>query len=361
MVILKKIAEKKEKERRKQKSERVAALSVILMIVISIIPLYSKKLGALPELDKPDEMLVNNGQLIISDETVKVHLYALKELKYLKQVTRKGEGPGECFFRPRFWVGPDFICLHNPGKCMFFSRNGEYKRELRITGKDMGTAVPIGRNYLVERFGRKPGKSVYYKDLSIETYSKEKGFQCKKLIYHHEHPPRQRKGGKFSHTIPREYVDFIIVNDKVLVADSMWGLFAEIYDREGNRISQIKPHIEKIKVTEKFKTNVLETFKKNSQWAQFKQMYYLVFPEYFPAIFKFSVDKGKIYFMTYNQKQDKREIIITDWQGNLLKRTFVPWPEDEIQLNYSIENDKYYYLLENEDTGEWELHMEEIK
>lgn len=333
----------------------------IMIVVIFIIPVYSKKLGALPELEKPNEMLVNNGQLIISDKKIKVHLYSLKDLKYLKQITRKGEGPGECRFIPLFWVGQDYIYLFNPGKCMFFSRNGEYKKEFRIPEKNISLIAPFGKDYVVQRHGKNPRKNMYTSEISVESYSKEKGLQYKKLIFYNEYPPREKKGGKIANPYPREFFGFIIFNEKVLVADSKWGLFAEIYNYDGNRISQINLDIEKTKVTEKFKADFWEIVKQSNQWAQVKEFYYIDFPEYFPAIYKVEVDKGKIYFVTYKQNQNKREIIITDWQGNLLKRTYVPWGENTILKYFSIENDKFYYLDQNEDTEDWELHMEEIK
>ena len=102
-------------------------IAIVLIILLSItgIPAYPKKLTSLLEVSKPNDMIVNNGQLIISDWTVKVHLYSLKGFKYLKQDTRKGEGPGECQNIPRFWVGPEYIFLYYIGKCILFSREGE--------------------------------------------------------------------------------------------------------------------------------------------------------------------------------------------------------------------------------------------
>jgi hypothetical protein len=89
--------------------------------------------------------------------------------------------------------------------------------------------------------------------------------------------------------------------------------------------------------------------------------YNFYFPEYFPGFYRFAVDKGKVYFLTYNRKGDQRELIVTDFNGKVLKQSYVPWVENEVYTNFSISNDMFYYIMENDETEEWELHVTDIK
>jgi hypothetical protein len=74
---------------------------------------------------------------------------------------------------------------------------------------------------------------------------------------------------------------------------------------------------------------------------------------------------GKIYVQTYKQKGSLSEFFVFDFKGNLMKKVFLPTASRyKVKLNHEIAftfyNNKYYYLKENLDAEEWELHMEEV-
>jgi hypothetical protein len=74
------------------------------------------------------------------------------------------------------------------------------------------------------------------------------------------------------------------------------------------------------------------------------------------------------YVQTYKAKENKEEYVIMDLKGNIIKRVYIQ-KFDNVTLTgkmlgtklHTIYNDKLYYLVENEDEEEWELHVEEIK
>ena len=109
----------------------------IAVLFLCLNPVYAKKLVDLPEVGSPLDMVVDNGQLFVSDREVKVHVYSLKDFKYQGSISRKGEGPGECKAVPFYNVGPDYIFLYSLGKGIFFSRDGKLKREVKIPSKDL--------------------------------------------------------------------------------------------------------------------------------------------------------------------------------------------------------------------------------
>jgi hypothetical protein len=85
------------------------------------------------------------------------------------------------------------------------------------------------------------------------------------------------------------------------------------------------------------------------------------FPRYFP-IQSFQVDDGKIYVQTFKLVRGKSEFYIFDLGGNLLRKVMVPFRGSELLCAYpfTIAQGKIYQLIENDDTEEWELHINKI-
>jgi hypothetical protein len=345
-------------------AQRVTRIFLVFLTIIFffINPLYSKRLAVLPEVDKPQNMIVDNGQLFISDQTVKVHVYSMKDFKYQVRISRQGQGPGECEYIPSFRVGPDYIFLYSLGKGILFSRDGNLKRELRIPRKGTESVAPLGEDFVCQTWGKSKRDDHNYYDISIYSYNDEQGLEYKKILYYFDLPPNKRRGGKWDYHIFRENNDYVIYDNKVFVGDSTRGIFVEVFDNQGNKINQIKLDVNEIKLTAEYKKHLMNILKQNPEWDMATSIYNIVLPDYFPAFYRFSVDNGKVYFLTHKLKSDnQREVIITNLKGNLLKRTYVPWIKDEFHIQYAIENDKFYYILANETTEDWELHVEEIK
>jgi hypothetical protein len=62
------------------------------------------------------------------------------------------------------------------------------------------------------------------------------------------------------------------------------------------------------------------------------------------------------------------EYVVMDLKGNIIKRIYLPRVDNVPFMSkiigaklHTIYNDKFYYLLENEDEKKWELYVEEIK
>jgi hypothetical protein len=338
----------------------------ILLIGVTLLffnQAYAKKMSVLAEVGSPQDMVVDNGQLIITDRTDKVHAYSLKDFKYQGLISRRGEGPGEIRITPFLTVSPGYIFLYSLGKGIFFSRDGKLIREFRIPQVGTHSVAPLGEDFVCKKWEKNKRNGGNYYDLSIYSYTGEEKLKFKKMLYYFDAPPRKRSGGKWDYDVVKEYNDYIIYDNKVFVGDSTKGLFIAVFDNQGNEINQIKLDTEKIKVTDQYKNKLSNMIKKDPLWRSHGEgMYNLVFPEYFPAFYRFSVDNGKVYFLTYKLKDDnQREVIITDLKGNLLKRSHVPWIENELRIDYSIENDKFYYIIVNEETEDWEIHVEEIR
>ena len=98
-----------------------------------------------------------------------------------------------------------------------------------------------------------------------------------------------------------------------------------------------------------------------------KKIFIFEFPDYFPAIQNFEISDNKIYVQTSKIRDNKDEYIIMDLKGNILNKTFLTRYKKPSILSRLfgaklsvIKNEKIYYLKENEEKEEWELHVEEI-
>ncbi|MCK4766523.1 MAG: hypothetical protein KAW12_30290 [Candidatus Aminicenantes bacterium] len=332
-------------------------VAVILMASLT----QAKKLADLPEVEKPFSIVVDKGQLFVSDHTVTLHIYSMKDFKYTKQVSQKGEGPGEFRHTPFFAVYPDDFFVYTGGKCMYFSRKGDYKKEFKINSMGVKMISPLGKNFVVNRRGVNQKTGYHFSKFILYTYTEEKGIEYKGLLYYIE-PRKVTNRKKPDYPVISPWFYFIVHEDKVFIGDPSRGLFVQVFDSEGSEIGTIQNlEVPRRKITAQYKKKHMDKMKKSRHFNTVNNMYNIVFPEYFPDFYRFGVNNGKIYFLTYNQKDDLREIYITDFTGKMLKKTYVPFVENDVHMHFSIVDDKFYYIMENEETEMWELHMVEIK
>lgn len=71
---------------------------------------------------------------------------------------------------------------------------------------------------------------------------------------------------------------------------------------------------------------------------------------------------NKVYIRTYREVKGESEFFIFTIEGKLLKRVMLPVEEKDALESYpfTIKDGKFYQLVENEQTEEWELHMVDI-
>jgi len=326
------------------------------------------KVGNLPEVSVPIFIAVDNNQVYISDDQASVHFYSLKgsALTYQKQVAHRGEGPQECPRSPLIVLNKEHLYLYPFDKCLFFSRSGNYLKEFRLNSRVFKFVVPVGDKFAAKKVSTtKNGENFF--EVSICSLSKDRSLEHNKLLYIYYWEKNIRKGNKYSYNPFPNNLFYHVYDNMVFIGDSSRGLFVEIYGANGNKINQVKLDVERIEVTSEIKTATEEEFKNSPYWGQFNSIYHMIFPEYYPAFYRFAVDDGKIYFITYNKKnplnpKDKsREIIIADWKGKLLKRTFITIDNRSDYDPFYINKGKFYYVVDNVETEEWELHAEDIK
>lgn len=348
------------------KLRKFIRLIILFVFVWESGVIFAKKVMTLPGLADPFVLAVSEGKVYVSDsKKVKVFIYSLKDLKLFKELLKKGIGPQECQLYPKVQITPDRLCVYTnwPKKAMFFSKDGVYQTEFRITMNGINSFYPVDKNYVAKQVHYTQSKPYGDKEEFVIYTYENKEIKYKKLFYCFDRKQVEYVGDKSKAYMIRDYADFVVSDNKVFLGDSKLGLYVLIFDSNGNQIGKIKIPYENIKITEQFKTYFMESAKKFDPLAyeMASKTQIFLFPEYFPSFFRFAVDRGKIYFLTYNFKGNQREVIISDLKGNVLKKAYVPLIYLGVEDTFAIDNDKFYYILENEDTEEYELHVADIK
>jgi hypothetical protein len=338
------------------------SLFVLLFLVAFLLPgllvtpnfALGGKVVELPDINAPLSMCTQSDRLYIC-EVEGISIISLKDFRTMKTFGKKGEGPGEWARFPNLTVHPDFLLVNTDNKVMLFSPDGELIKELKH-GTRIGDFYPIGKNFAASHFEYEKNKitknviSLY--DSNLQLIKKI----CDQSPSGSVNP---RDGGVLMLYRPPQKVGiYRAYKDRLYVSDAKKGFYIGVFDANGNKLYEIKPDYEKIKVTESYKKKSLEEIK--SLWSKriSQPKYKVVFHEYFPPPFMFYVNTGRIYVFTWKEKNNTRELMVMDVKGNLQKKVFVPITDRDEAICFS--GDQFYFLRENLDKETIELHIVEI-
>jgi hypothetical protein len=321
------------------------------------------KVAVLGELQRPASITVDGNQVFIT-EGINVYIYSEKDYSLQKKFGKEGEGPQE-FKRHsnpraeyiRIIVQPKEILVNSIGKISFFTRKGDFIREMKVM-VSVGGYIPVG-NHMVG-FGMDQKEQTRY--ITLNLYSP----QCvKEKEFFRAKAPLQE--GKFIDPVKMSVgilvVTIRVEDNKMFYRGEDQKIYA--FDENGKQIYSITPEYEKVKFTEEMKNRYVN-FSENDY--RYKYVYQqeknrIKWPEYFPLIRDLLAADKKIYVITFNSKDDKKECYIYDGaEGQFIKKVFIPLAEQNVQelYPYTIKNGKVYQLVENLDEEEWELHVMDI-
>lgn len=342
---------------------------LLTLIAVFIIPnlTFAAKTGALPEVMKPEMMRVSGNELFIV-QGAEIYNYSLPDLKLIRSFGKKGEGPGELTVSPTWFntvtVTPDHLFVDGLNKVIYFSREGKLIKEIKKKGTIEQT-FPVGKNFLVLDQIHIQEK-IQYQVLNLCDASFQKIKELCRQISPFQSVERTT-------VLVSDSLDFQVWEDKIYMERSPRGFVIEVYDSSGKLVNTIKKEMEKIPVTGKHKEEGLNIFKadpfvKEIGYENFKRnMSEIRFPDFFPVIQSIDVSNGFIYVRTFKRKGNKEECIVMDLKGKVLRKKYLPRVENAPFLAhalgiryYTIHNNTFYYLAENEDDETWELYTEEI-
>jgi hypothetical protein len=324
------------------------------------------KVAVLPDLMKPQSIIVDNDQIFVVED-IHIFIYSLKDFKLKKRIGNAGEGPKEfkknsdpILSSIQVHLLPDGIFVSSTGKISFFTREGTFIKENRTTSP-LGRFVPLGKKYVALGFATEENSTYVTFNMYENPVKKEKEIL--------RFPFPLQPGKKINPMILvfiEEAFTFYNDNGKLFCLTQHDGV-VHIFDENGKEIQTIAGNYPKVKLTVELKDQYDRFFSEDIRFKNgykaIKSRNMLEFPEYLPLVRAYRVSDGKVYMITFNQKNEKFETFIFNVQGKLLKKSFLPLLKPNIMEIYpfTMFKDKIYQLVENEEEEEWQLRITGIK
>lgn len=331
----------------------------MLIVMFGMGMCFAEKLAVLPEITRPASLSVDDEQFYVTEGAI-VHIYSLKDFSYKTKFGKEGEGPQEFKLAPGgqgLLVMPyeDCLMINSVGKISYFTKDGKFLKEIMTKKANiMGYFQPIGKRFVGFGVSQDQDSQSVFTTINLydENFTKLKEISRQKLI--------RRGRFEFPFIIPV----FHAYDNKILMIGET-GFVINIFDVDGNKTSTIKREYKQLKVTDKYKERVHDFLKTNPSTRAVYEVIKnrIKFTDYFPSILLFYVDSKKIYILTYLEKDEKYETFIYGVNGKFIKKVFLPLRNrNGIQYYpHYIHNNKFYQLIDNEETEEWELHATKIE
>ncbi len=345
-------------------SKKILVILVVLLVV-SVSFVDGEKLAVLPGLMKPVVLAIQENELFILDG-VEVYVYSLRDYRLLTKFGKKGQGPGELVpddeipLQLRLVDGNIF--LNSQTKMIYYSKDGKMIKEKAFPFLCM-QIVPLGEGFAVVKSltGDSPGikLAVVLCDAQLKpiktlvSFEKDEAANLGRIV------------------IPTPYIYLHGAEDTLLVWGGIQRDFdIKVFDKRGNSLPAIRMPYDRLELTGSFKDELMEWFKTgrfgSAPAEVFQRIYFL---DYLPAVREVVVtgnrSGSRVYVQTYKQQTNGSEFIVFDGHGKRLNRVFLPTASgDKIKLNhetlFTFDGNRYYYLVDNLDNEEWELHMETL-
>ena len=339
-------------------------LGIVVGVFWFVLSLHAEKAHTFFDLLNPRYLIVGKNQIIISDYP-HVYLYSLDDYNLIKKIGREGEGPGEFHviqanmnLKERglvLSVNPDHIAANSTSRLSYFTRKGDFIREIKLPYGINAKFLSLGEQLLgfLPLQGGKLSVTLFDKDL-------EKQNEILNCDYWFNLQSREQ-ANFFDRASDTLFVS--VYKDRIYLARGDAPLFAiHVFDFEGNKLFTVEHDSEKLRIPSSFIDEIHEHFKIKFQRGANYQIKNLNLPKNFPAIRNFSVQDDKIYVFTFKNVSQENEVLIFDTKGSLLKKVFLPVRvmNPEYLCPFSFYKDKFYQLIFIEETENWELHITDI-
>lgn len=330
-----------------------------IIVILSLLSIYAlaEKAAVLPQIYEVDDFTVDDTRIYITQKFI-VHIYSLSDYKPLKKFGARGEGPRE--FRGFVRVVPrqDRLIIVSLGKISYYSKQGEYLKEIKAPSPRIGRFVPLRDGFVGQGF-TPIEKGVFYRTINLYNGQLQK---IKEIFRYGDRSSNYLKGAKFN-LMETKTRTFQVENNKILVGQPDGSI--EVFDKNAGLIATIKGQYEKLIFTEKHRQILIDNYLlsnpgKSSSFSRWKNM--LEFPTHFPPIQLFQTSDQKVYVLTHKRENNMGECFIYDLSGKLIKHTMLPIFDFSPKNPYPLVfyKGKLYQVCENEDTEEWELYITKI-
>ncbi len=326
------------------------------VLIFCTLYIYAEKVADFPEIMRPTNIYIDGDEIYVIENQRKISVYSITTQKFLREISKNGEGPGEFSFNPVLKILPDYIFLSAFNKMMVFSKEGLLIEENRVIPN--GRIIPVKDGFVLQGIARSSENIFTTVNLLDADLNKIKE------LYRQLRP--QRKGGI---NPIRNYLGIDTFEDKIFVADGNRDFVIEIFDNKGTKLDIIEKGVEKIRIPNVYQEMLVNQLREQpggngAEWRGAIERFGVEYPKFFPDIKEFQVLDGKIYVQTYKREEGKTEYIILDLNGKTLQTTFLPIFEEGSLINknvYTFYKDVYYYLKFSEDKEIWELNRIDLK
>jgi hypothetical protein len=349
----------------KEMIKKTILIFLLVVVLCSQSVFAATKVVPLPEVNKPDQQIVVDGERLFVLEGTTIYIYSLKDLKLIKKFGKRGEGPQE--FKTNAQMGPLgalFIDAHTKnllvksvGKLSWYTKDGAFINEVKLPFPIVWQAYQFGKMVVLRKMD-----FVGVRQFILNAYNDK--FEAQKEFYRVDDTFQMGKGLNVLKNNPTQAV----YKGKLFVAPKN-ELEIKVYDQQFKELYTIKHPLKRIKVTEEFKKDLIQFFKTSPMTKQyFDFLKPIRFPNVYPAIAQMFVTGDKIYIITFEGKKRGENIqdsviLVFDIKGKFLKKMVQPLAQLDpiVPSPFTIFEGKLYQLIENEDEEQWELHITDMK
>jgi len=334
-------------------------LLIAMALCITTVSVHAgeKKILPVPELMKPSMMVIDGDRMFVV-QTPQILVYSLKDMKLVTRFGKAGEGPKEFKTNPYgagLTVFPfnNQLAVNSDSKVSYWTRDGKFIKELK--SPPFGGFVPFEEGYL-GYVGAPNAEGKFF--LGIFLYSKT--FKKGKPL----HMTDMQVGPGAVFNVPTVAFAAYAYKGKLIIAKGKDEMAFDIFDYKGNLIKELKVDYKQLTVDDAYKKRAMHWFRNESPYKKFAgTMLKMTFKDKYPVIKTFNIDNDKLYVLTNKIVKGNHECYILDLNGKVLNRVWFTLPPEPPMLaleTYQVVDNKFYSLWENEDTEEWELHIQPI-
>ncbi|MGE5342705.1 MAG: hypothetical protein ACM3SY_14620 [Candidatus Omnitrophota bacterium] len=332
---------------------------ITLMIIYCGITIFPEKVADLPELNKPHAIECDGENFYILDETT-VHVYSIEGCRHIRSFGQRGDGPYELvpmWFPIQLAVWDDKIMLSSLTKMVTYTKSGKPINEV-VYHQIYRNLIPFQKNYVavMEATDDKPLVSSY-KTLLISS-----DFKNKTTLLAFSSPPLGARDGKQGFTLPL-YTFIRVINNNLYVFSMQHDNEIFVFNTEGKEIRRLKVNLPRVKVTESVKKDLVDYLKSIRYYKRMKLNEedlesHVFLRDYLPTVRLFHIKNGIIYLQTHVKKGKDYQYVLMDLNGKILRTLFLPMNLYEInyQGSFCFDKNTYYYLVDNDESENWELH-----
>jgi len=303
-------------------------LAYLFVALLMTAHLSAQTTTALPDVQNPHQIAVYGNDLYIFDETdYSLHVYTISPFALQWKFGQKGDGPHNFKYLPYVFIQPKTQTCTDFTKIIWFSKTGHVLKAMEFSGfQDFDPnsemlLIPVKKN-----FAR---ITADHDQMKRRVDLLDSKFKTIKLVY--EGPFVWQTGSATdvrTDTVSSEGLLFIADTDKFLIT---------VFDDQGTLVRTIdrSPDVEKVQDR--------------------------------ALLHQYCVSDGKIYATTYAKKNNLTEMLVLDLEGRILRRLYLPLTSirpGRGVLRYdlfTVGQDKLYELVQNKESGKWELLMTDLK